>query len=218
MVYIGSARIDENGKINGGKAGDQKQTSTPDYKGEVSQQPFYVHKKGWIVLRPKNKNIAMRMASAMIRLCNNKHIGYDQNNRLGIMKYGTNSEVDTECDCSSAVRKCVQEASGIDAGNFNTSTEVDALMKTGLFEKIPYTKGMPLYTGDVLVTKTKGHTAIVTAGDDNTKHYPDKTVQEVARECIGGLWGNGRARVEKLTQAGYDPTEVQNEINKILKG
>lgn len=218
MVYIGSARIDENGKISGGKAGDQKQTSTPDYKGEVSQQPFYVHKKGWIVLRPKNKNIAMRMASAMIRLCNNKHIGYDQNNRLGIMKYGTNSEVDTECDCSSAVRKCVQEASGIDAGNFNTSTEVDALMKTGLFEKIPYTKGMPLYEGDVLVTKTKGHTAIVTVGDKAPQNPSHKSIGEVVQEVIDGKWGVGEERRKRLTDAGYNPSEIQAEVNRVLKG
>ena len=34
MTIIGSARIDERGKATGGKAGDQKQKSTPDYKGD----------------------------------------------------------------------------------------------------------------------------------------------------------------------------------------
>ena len=48
MVYIGSARKDERGKYSGGAKGDQLQKSTPDYKGEVSQQPFYVHSKGCI--------------------------------------------------------------------------------------------------------------------------------------------------------------------------
>ena len=213
-VMIGSARLDERGKINGGKAGDQKQISTPDYKGEVSQQPFYVHSKGWIVLRPKDRNIAMRIAANMIRACNNMHIGYDQYGRLGIIKYGTSTDTDTECDCSSLVRQCVKEASGKDAGDFNTSTEVNAFMKTGLFEKIPYTKGMPLYEGDVLVTKTKGHTAVVTVGDENT---PNKSIEAVARECIGGLWGNGKDRTDRLTKAGYDPKEVQKEINRLLK-
>ena len=32
-VIIGSARIDERGKITGGSVGDQKQSSRPDYKG-----------------------------------------------------------------------------------------------------------------------------------------------------------------------------------------
>lgn len=33
MTIIGSARIDERGKALGGKAGDQKQKTSPDYKG-----------------------------------------------------------------------------------------------------------------------------------------------------------------------------------------
>lgn len=41
----------------------------------------------------------------------------------------------TETDCSNLVRGCIYEATGKDAGNFNTSTEPTALEKTGLFEK-----------------------------------------------------------------------------------
>ena len=33
MTTIGSARIDERGKTSGGKVGDQKQKTSPDYKG-----------------------------------------------------------------------------------------------------------------------------------------------------------------------------------------
>lgn len=166
MVYIGSARVDERGKYSGGAVGDQKQTSSNDYKGEVSQQTFYIHSKGWYVLRPKSPKIAQKIAEAMIRACNNKNVGYSQSDRLGITKYGTGASVLTNCDCSSLVRQCVKEASGKDAGNFNTSNELKCLEATGLFEDaVPYTKGMPLLAGDVLVTKTKGHTAIVTVGD-----------------------------------------------------
>ena len=46
MATIGSARIDERGKATGGQKGDQKQTSTPDFKGEVARQDFYVSKQG----------------------------------------------------------------------------------------------------------------------------------------------------------------------------
>lgn len=166
MVYIGSARVDERGKYSGGQKGDQKQTSTNDCKGEVSQQPFYVHSKGWYVLRPKKPKDAQEIARAMIRACNNINVGYSQSDRLGIVKDGTASTKPTNGDCSSVVRQCVKEATGKDAGNFNTSNEVSCLEKTGVFEKaVPYTKGMPLLAGDVLVTKTKGHTAIVTSGD-----------------------------------------------------
>lgn len=163
-VYIGSARIDERGKASGGAAGDQTQTGTTDYTGEVSQQKFYVHSKGWIVLRPKKVNHAMGIAANMITACNNANIGYDQGNRLGVVTYGVNTKTKTECDCSSLVRECVKEATGKDPGNFTTANEATMLMNTGMFTQLTYTDGMVLYTGDILVTKTKGHTVVVTVG------------------------------------------------------
>ena len=64
-IYVGSARIDERGKLSGGQAGDQKQTSsTNDTKGEVAMQPFYVHSKGWYILRPKKIPVANKMAKS----------------------------------------------------------------------------------------------------------------------------------------------------------
>lgn len=114
-VIIGSARIDERGKLLGGQAGDQKQkSSTNDTVGEVSMQNFYVHSKGWYIMRPKDANIAKKIALNMKTACNNKNIGYDQGNRLGVMTYGVNSKVKTETDCSTLVRACVKEASGKD--------------------------------------------------------------------------------------------------------
>ena len=175
-VIIGSARIDERGKLSGGQAGDHKQkSSTNDTVGEVSMQNFYVHSKGWYILRPKDANIAKKIASNMKTACNNKNIGYDQMNRLGVMTYGVNSKVKTETDCSTLVRACVKEASGKDPGNFSTLNEADMLEKSGLFEKrIAYTSNTTLYTGDVLVTKTKGHTVIVVEGAKRTKNEKNK--------------------------------------------
>lgn len=163
-VLIGSARLDERNKAHGGAAGDQKQTSAPDYRGEVSIQNFYVHSKGWNVIRAKDAATAIRIASAMTRACNNKNVGYDQGQRLGIIATGTGSKVKTECDCSSLVRQCVKEATGKDPGNFNTASELNALNRTGLFDSHKYRSGETLYTGDILVTCTKGHTVIVTSG------------------------------------------------------
>lgn len=40
----------------------------------------------------------------------------------------------------------------------------------------------------------------------------------IAQEVIAGKWGNGIERKLRLKQAGYDPTEVQKLVNKILKG
>lgn len=45
---------------------------------------------------------------------------------------------------------------------------------------------------------------------------PTKSVEEVANEVINGLWGNGKERKERLTNAGYDYSAVQNRVNEIL--
>lgn len=182
MKYIiGSARIDENGKAAGGAAGDGKQKSTPDYTGEVSLQDFYVSSKGWYVLRPKDDAIANDMACLMKIACNNPYIGYDQNQRLDILKHGVYTQTKTECDCSSLVRVIIIEATGKDPGNFITSTEADKLEATGLFEKrMKYTSGMKLYEGDVLITCSKGHTVIVVEGYKRTSNLTnnDKVVKK----------------------------------------
>lgn len=162
-VMIGSARIDENGKIKGGKAGDNNGR-------EVSTQKYYNSSKGWVGLRAKNSNVAAKLAAAMLEACNNNNIGYDQNQRTGVItelrKVGSliDIKVKTEADCSSLVRACVIQATGIDPGNFNTSTEKKMLLATGLFEEVAIRSANDCKTGDILVTKTKGHTVTVTKG------------------------------------------------------
>ena len=85
-------------------------------------------------------------------------------------------------------------------------------MNTGLFDKFPYVNGMDLYDGDVLVTKTKGHTVAVTHGVQ-----AKKSVKEIAQEVIDGKWGTGMDRKNRLHTAGYDYAVVQAEVNKMLK-
>lgn len=163
-IKIGSARIDENGKISGGTAGDQTGK-------EVCTQDYYMHSKGWYLYRAKDAAVAERLASAMLDACNNDNIGYDQNERLGIItqikKYGSMAKiaVKTEADCGTLVRGCCIEA-GFDPENFNTASEGAALDKTGMFEtRKSVTSSTELYNGDILVTKTKGHTVIVVSGN-----------------------------------------------------
>ena len=43
-----------------------------------------------------------------------------------------------------------------------------------------------------------------------------KTVDELAREVIQGLWGVGVDRQNRLRAAGYDPVAVQNRVNELL--
>lgn len=197
-IIIGSARKDENGKLSGGKVGDSLQTSsTNDTKGEVSMQNMYKHNKGWYILKPKKIEHADKMASLMKKACNNKNIGYDQDNRLGVIKYGIGTTTKTECDCSTLVREVIKEATGVDVGNFTTYNEKNVLAKSGLFEDpvtyVSQTK-TPVYNGDVLVTKTKGHTVIVVGGNPRKDGYTEKEfildVQKATGSEIDGVAGS----------------------------
>jgi len=200
-IKIGSARSDERGKLSGGAAGDQKQTSNYDEKGEVSIQDFYVHKKGWIILRAKKDEHAEKQAQSMSTACANKNVGYSQSDRYGIIKLGTATKIPCNTDCSSLVRRCIMEATGTDPGDFNTASEVSALMKTGLFDQIEYKSGEKIYTGDILVTKTKGHTVICVEGESRQK----KTAKKYPK-----YKGNSLSIVDALQAVGETDTMLKH--------
>ena len=44
-----------------------------------------------------------------------------------------------------------------------------------------------------------------------------KSVEEIAKEVIAGKWGNGAARKQKLTDAGYNYSEIQAKVSELLK-
>ena len=44
-----------------------------------------------------------------------------------------------------------------------------------------------------------------------------KTINEIAKEVIDGKWGNGSARKNNLTKAGYNYAEIQAEVNRLVK-
>ena len=167
-VKVGSARIDENGKAHGGKAGDQTGK-------EVSTQSWYKHAKGWRVFRAKSPAVAEKIAQDMQWACDNKHIGYDQGQRLTLYEVAkplgfdcAKVKTDCETDCSALVRVCCAFA-GILLPNFYTGDQAWTMLNSGAFDEMTGAKYQEssdyLMTGDVLVTKTKGHTvAVLTDG------------------------------------------------------
>lgn len=44
-----------------------------------------------------------------------------------------------------------------------------------------------------------------------------KTNEEIAREVLEGKWGNGADRKNRLNQAGYNYSDIQAIVNKILR-
>lgn len=193
-IKVGSARIDENGNASGGAAGDQTGK-------EVSTQTMYTHSKGWYIVRPKKITHATKIAKAMKAACANDNIGYDQGNRLGIIKYGTATTTKTECDCSSLVRQCVIEATGTDPGNFTTSTEVSMLAATGLFNsKVAYVSQAktPVYNGDILVTKTKGHTVVVVSGSPRSSSSSTSSTSSSSTSSSKPTYSTGTVYTTKV--------------------
>lgn len=52
----------------------------------------------------------------------------------------------------------------------------------------------------------------------NTPSNPTKSIDELAKEVINGLWGNGDERKQRLTAAGYSYSAVQARVNELVKG
>ncbi len=160
-VLVGAARIDENGNISGGKAGDQTGK-------EVCTHYWSLNKKGYRTFRLKNKKLAEKYATAIEALCKNDVVGYCQAHNTSLWK--ALEEVDwdytklkkkCETDCAQLVRAALR-CCGIKTDYFTTANEPTELLNTGLFDELKgneYNK-IPDYLerGDIQVTKTKGHT------------------------------------------------------------
>jgi N-acetyl-anhydromuramyl-L-alanine amidase AmpD len=43
-----------------------------------------------------------------------------------------------------------------------------------------------------------------------------KSNAEIAKEVLAGKWGNGQERIDRLTAAGYDPSVIQREVDKLF--
>ena len=184
-VMIGSARIDERGKISGGRDGDNngREVSTQSYYAKPASAP-------WRVLRPKDAAKAARIAACMRMACANDHIGYNQSKRLTLYNlakpHGFDvSRVTQNCstDCSALVRVCCAYA-GIAVGNFTTANEARMLLATGEFVEMTgrkYRTGSAyLREGDVLVTPGKGHTAVVLSSGNKSEPLPNSSRRTAA--------------------------------------
>lgn len=225
---------DERGKITGGQAGDQtgkEWTIVPWY-----ERPWYC------VLRHPDANVRKLLADYARAAALNDNIGYDQWERLTF--YNRLKESDwnpanitdkCETDCSAGV-----VAITIAVGNVLGNAKLAALspkLYTGNMRKAFKDAGFEVLTekkykssdkyllpGDILLNDNH-HTAInldlgssvqESKPEEPVAPAPAKSIEELAKEVIRGDWGNGQERIDRLTAAGYNAAEIQNEVNKIL--
>lgn len=198
-ILFGSARSDENNNLKNGKAGDQKGGA------EVSTQTAYIHSKGWVAFRAKDDSLAEKLAQGMKIACDNSNLGYDQNERLGVVRNGIDSKVKTECDCSSLVRAVLKYA-GVDVCNFTTSTEKAIIMATGLFDEVKISKTSDMKNGDILCTRTKGHTGIIVSGSPRKKTTTSANPYSPSKITLfkGSAGNNVRWLQTELNNRGYN--------------
>lgn len=209
-VVIASARIDERGKISGGKAGNQNGK-------EISRQPWYRHSKGWRVLRCNDADKAEKIARAMEAACDNRNIGYDQGQRDTLYNLAKTVDFDParvktpcETDCSALVRVCCAYA-GVMVGNMRTTNEAKILLASGEFIELKesrYTdQSSCLRRGDILVTRTQGHTVVVlTDGAKAESPAPAPDEETEVRETLKrGMTGEDVRRLQqRLMELGYE--------------
>ena len=210
-VKVGSARIDEHGKARGGQAGDQTGK-------EVSTQNWYLHSKGWRVYRAKNPSVAEKIARCMEMACKNSKIGYDQDSRNTLYKeaepFGFDvSKVTKPCetDCSALVRVCIAYA-GITSlpSGFRTGNMPSNLAKTGAFTELTGSKYQSQSTylgrGDILVTKSSGHTVVVLTNGSKYEGPVYPVDYDLGDRVIKyGCEGNDvKLMQEMLLKLGYD--------------
>ena len=196
MIRIGSARIGETGGYN--------QVAGNQTGNELSMQDYYNHPKQWDVIRLKNKSQRVIIAEAMIKAINNKNIGYDMTNRLSLLNacksfnYDPSKvKVKCECDCSSLVRVCIAYATGKLLPNFNTANEKNVCLNSGLFDSFKLKDKSQLVVGDILCTRTQGHTVVVVETDN------------VSRETYTG---NSNSIIDALNSLKID-SSLSNRIN-----
>ena len=87
-------------------------------------------------------------------------------------------------------------------------------VKTYFLERMNY-----FATLGEIVDEMLGNTSISEPSrSTNSVSTGDKSNEEIAREVILGAWGNGEDRVNRLTNAGYNASAVQEVVNRLLNG
>lgn len=101
---------------------------------------------------------------------------------------------------------------------FKNILDVKSLRKCGKIWLAHWGILKPSMACDIWQYTSKGYVPGISDTVDMNYYYGSlgKTVEDVAKEVIAGLWGNGSARKKKLTKAGYDYSSVQKVVNELI--
>ena len=154
------------------------------------------------------------------------------------IKLGYTDIIPTECSCSKMIELFKNLGCWVENDD-RTPKAGDIILYDWEDNGLGDNKGTPNHVG--IVEKVSGDTVTVIEGNKNevvarrnikvngkfirgygvpkydAEQTSKKSVVEIAKEVIDGKWGNGTERKNKLTNAGYDYTEVQAKVNELLK-
>lgn len=172
-----------------------------DYKDSAGNRRY-------VAYRPNDVTVAHTIAELAIKACNNPNIGYSQTYssnpndgkyynpdpdgfRSAIFKYGADTSVPINCDCSSLGSYCAQVATGCTIGAANSQSIGGKLKGTGMFTEystdLITLTNMP-YNGDIFARPSSatyggGHVFMVVAGNPR-EGLPDESIS------VTGFAGN----------------------------
>lgn len=149
-------------------------------------------------------------------------------NRLGQIA----SEVNAKLNGGSPNKPSEEVLYRVQTGAFSNKTKADTMLtkvKVAGFDTY-MVKANNLYkiqvgayskkpNADAVATKLKAagfETYITTESGTAVSSSSKKSVDEIAREVIQGLWGNGQDRKNRLAKAGYDYSAVQKRVAELL--
>ena len=216
-MKIAQASIDEKGQAHGGKAGDQNGK-------EVKISNWYSYgKSGWdVVIRPKDRNKAHKMAEAMKAACANDNIGYDQWERENLLtevkKVGNDFSkitTPTETDCSALVATVII-ATGTPEEKMRNKNRENKLAYTGdlkslcaasgeftiLTEKKYLASGDYLLEGDIILNE-KHHVAIAIENGSKAEVSQVPTPDPIPYPHLGSQGEEVKKIQSRLNQIGY---------------
>jgi len=218
-VKLGQACNDENGNVRGGKAGDQtgqEVTITKwSHSGGASNWTF--------VARANDVAVAKKIAEGTIAVCNNDHVGYDQNNRAALYNAAEANDwnfetitTNVECTCGTLVA-AVCTAAGVpidkNASSGNLRKYIEQSGAFTIYTSSDYTSSTKnLRPGDILCAEGV-HSAVVVESPNAlcyTIEYSNASGEKQSEEIEIG------SKIVVNTNNGKESTVIIVDENKDL--
>ena len=228
-IKVSSARIDENGRATGGKAGDQTGK-------ELATQTAYIWSGGWdVCIRIKNITKRKKYIAFIKWACNSPLVGYDQNQRLTL--YNALKAIDfdykkltkkVECDCSSLVA-CGLIVAGFTKINPSCTTRnLESNMKStypksftffdSAYEHGNHTKVSTWWrNGDIL--NKRGHHVVTVVSGGNVPSEAVKAIPDISHYHPVNNWAKVKTDCSfMISKATQGTSFVDSTLDGFIKG